>query len=66
MMNPVKGAVGRITGWAQQTWTRMRQRWPVVDHAWRTKQRYSEVIGSRLAAGSAYYGFFAVFAFVDP
>ncbi len=41
---------------------RARQRWPVVDHAWRTRERYGEVLAGRLAAAIAYYGFFATFA----
>jgi membrane protein len=41
---------------------RARSRWPVVDHAWRARQRYGEVLGNRLAAAIAYFGFFAVFA----
>jgi membrane protein len=32
------------------------------DHFWRALMRYQEVLGGRLAAAIAYYGFFAVFA----
>jgi membrane protein len=32
------------------------------DHFWLAKTRYDEVLGARLAAAIAYYGFFAVFA----
>ena len=39
-----------------------RKRSELVDHLFRTKERYSEAFGSRLAAACAYYGFFAVFA----
>ncbi|MEV8513862.1 YihY/virulence factor BrkB family protein [Dactylosporangium sp. NPDC051484] len=34
------------------------------DHVWRAQQRYFEVDAVRLAAATAYYGFFAVFAMV--
>ncbi|MEU1751449.1 YhjD/YihY/BrkB family envelope integrity protein [Micromonospora matsumotoense] len=39
-----------------------RSRWPRLDHVWRAVDLYGEVLGSRLAAAIAYYGFFAVFA----
>ena len=39
-----------------------RRRWPRFDHVWRAGVRYDEVYGGRLAAASAYFGFFAVFA----
>ncbi|HEX7745052.1 MAG TPA: YihY/virulence factor BrkB family protein [Micromonosporaceae bacterium] len=39
-----------------------RRRWPAVDHTWRAADRFGEVLGFRLAAAVAYYGFFAVFA----
>lgn len=54
--------ISRITQWYERTVARARARWPVVDHAWRTKERYGEVFGGRLAAAIAYFGFFAVFA----
>jgi membrane protein len=40
----------------------LRQRYPLFDHFWRAKERYYEVLGGRLSAAIAYYGFFAVFA----
>lgn len=40
----------------------MRYRSPLFDHFWRAKERYYEVLGGRLSAAIAYYGFFAVFA----
>jgi membrane protein len=40
----------------------LRHRSPLFDHFWRSKGRYNEVLGGRLAAAIAYYGFFAVFA----
>jgi membrane protein len=39
-----------------------RRRWRVFDHFWRARERYAELLGGRLAAAIAYYGFFAVFA----
>jgi membrane protein len=41
---------------------RARKGSSVFDHYWRTKDRYGEVLGGRLSAAIAYYGFFAVFA----
>lgn len=41
---------------------RSRARSRLVDHAFRTKERYAEAFGGRLAAACAYYGFFALFA----
>lgn len=39
-----------------------RRRSAAFDHFWRAMDRYGEVVGARLAAAIAYYGFFAVFA----
>ncbi len=39
-----------------------RRRSNAFDHVWRAQERYGEVMGGRLAAAIAYYGFFAVFA----
>jgi membrane protein len=39
-----------------------RERSGTFDHAWRARERYGEVLGGRLAAAIAYYGFFAIFA----
>lgn len=39
-----------------------RDRSGAFDHFWRARERYGEVLGGRLAAAIAYYGFFAVFA----
>jgi len=48
-------------GWdASIDWSRRHSK--VFDHAWRARLRYGEVLGGRLAAAIAYYGFFAVFA----
>ncbi|GIH09071.1 ribonuclease [Rhizocola hellebori] len=45
----------RVVNWG-------RKRSPLFDHFWRAKERYGEVLGGRLSAAIAYYGFFAVFA----
>ncbi|AGL21042.1 YihY/virulence factor BrkB family protein [Actinoplanes sp. N902-109] len=42
----------------------LRLRSPYFDHFCRAVLRYDEVLGGRLAAAIAYYGFFAVFALV--
>jgi membrane protein len=42
----------------------LRLRSPYFDHFCRAVLRYEEVLGGRLAAAIAYYGFFAVFALV--
>jgi membrane protein len=39
-----------------------RKRSGIVENFWAAKERYSEVLGGRLAAAIAYYGFFAAFA----
>ncbi|MEV0273316.1 YihY/virulence factor BrkB family protein [Hamadaea sp. NPDC050747] len=39
-----------------------RKRSGVFDNFWGAKERYSEVLGGRLAAAIAYYAFFALFA----
>ncbi|WP_089009433.1 YhjD/YihY/BrkB family envelope integrity protein [Micromonospora viridifaciens] len=39
-----------------------RDRLPAFDHLWRAGTLYAGVLGGRLAAAIAYYGFFAVFA----
>lgn len=41
-----------------------RRRSRVFDHFWRAQERYFDVDAARLAAATAYYGFFAVFAMV--
>jgi membrane protein len=40
----------------------MRKRSALFDHFWRTKDRYGDVLGGRLSAAIAYYGYFAFFA----
>jgi membrane protein len=39
-----------------------RHRSRIFDHGWRAQQRYFDMDAGRLAAATAYYGFFAVFA----
>jgi membrane protein len=39
-----------------------RRRSPAFNHAWEAADRYADVFGARLAAGIAYYAFFASFA----
>jgi membrane protein len=41
---------------------RARDRSGAFDHFWRARERYGEVLGGRLAAAIAYYGFFAILA----
>lgn len=56
-------AVTRIKDRYQRAVAGARERSGLVDHAFRAKERFAGSFGSRLAAGIAYYGFFAVFAF---
>jgi membrane protein len=51
--------IGR--GWDDMIVT-ARRRSRAFDHFWRANERHGEVLGGRLAAAIAYYGFFAVFA----
>ncbi|MBM7079588.1 YihY/virulence factor BrkB family protein [Micromonospora sp. MMS20-R1-14] len=55
-------AWGRWTAGIDRRFTVARHRWPRLDHLWRAVDLYGEVLGGRLAAAIAYYGFFAVFA----
>jgi membrane protein len=56
--NPVEPLVRRY----EQVIERARSRSRAFDHLWRAKDRYGECMGGRLAAGIAYYAFFAAFA----
>lgn len=40
----------------------LRKNSGLFDHFWQAKERYADVLGTRLAAAIAYYGFFAAFA----
>ncbi|TDC81444.1 ribonuclease BN [Micromonospora sp. KC606] len=55
-------AWGRLTAGIDRRFTTARHKWPRFDHLWRAVDLYGEVLGGRLAAAIAYYGFFAVFA----
>ena len=55
-------AFGRAASGLVDRLAAARRRSPAFDHFWRALGRYSEVLGGRLAAAIAYYGFFAVFA----
>jgi membrane protein len=52
----------RISTRYQHVVDRGRKRSRLFDHFWRAKERYGDVLGGRLSAAIAYYGFFAVFA----
>ncbi|OKI42254.1 YhjD/YihY/BrkB family envelope integrity protein [Micromonospora sp. CB01531] len=55
VLGRIEAAVGRRIDVA-------RLRSAAFDHLWRAGALYAEVLGGRLAAAIAYYGFFAVFA----
>lgn len=54
--------MGRIEAGIDRRISAARRRSRVVDHLWRAGVLYNDVLGGRLAAAIAYYGFFAVFA----
>ncbi|HET9517087.1 MAG TPA: YihY/virulence factor BrkB family protein [Actinoplanes sp.] len=58
MSNPFDRAGDAVAAWVQL----LRGRSRGFDHVCRAMLRYDEVLGGRLAAAIAYYGFFAVFA----
>jgi membrane protein len=41
-----------------------RKRSALIDHIWRAQERFSQVLGGRLAAAISYFGFFAAFSLV--
>ncbi|TDC64434.1 ribonuclease BN [Micromonospora sp. KC207] len=53
---------GRIGAGVDRRVSAARRRSRTFDHLWRAGNLYAEVLGGRLAAAIAYYGFFAVFA----
>lgn len=55
-------AFERVISRAERRVAAARSDSPGLDHVFRAVGRYSEVLGGRLAAAIAYYGFFAVFA----
>ncbi|MEO3775420.1 YhjD/YihY/BrkB family envelope integrity protein [Micromonospora sp. B11E3] len=55
LMGRIESGIGRrVSSW--------RRRSRTFDHVWRAGDLYAEMLGGRLAAAIAYYGFFAVFA----
>ncbi|MEV0713555.1 YihY/virulence factor BrkB family protein [Asanoa sp. NPDC050611] len=58
-MNPL----ARIEAGVNRAFDRARERSAVFDHVYRAADRFGFVLGGRLAAAIAYYGFFAIFAF---
>jgi membrane protein len=56
------GAFDRIERDLDRRLAAARRRSPAFDHVWRAQDHYYTVMGPRLAASIAYYGFFAVFA----
>lgn len=58
----MRRAVDRVVRRYQRTIEQARARSGWFDHLWRSKQRYDEAMGGRLAAALAYYAFFAAFA----
>lgn len=55
-------AFERAIGGVERRLDAARRGSPAVDHVFRALGRYVELLGGRLAAAIAYYGFFAVFA----
>ncbi|RKN43519.1 YihY/virulence factor BrkB family protein [Micromonospora endolithica] len=55
-------ALGRIEAGMERRIGVARRRSAGFDHVWRAGVLYNDVLGGRLAAAIAYYGFFAVFA----
>ncbi|WP_428961974.1 YhjD/YihY/BrkB family envelope integrity protein [Micromonospora fluostatini] len=54
--------LGRLGAGIDRRVTAARRRSGLLDHVWRAVELYGEVLGARLAAAIAYYGFFAAFA----
>lgn len=54
--------INRAVALWHRTIESLRARSARFDHIWRARQRYHSVLGPRLAAAIAYYGFFAAFA----
>ncbi|GAA2706067.1 YihY/virulence factor BrkB family protein [Micromonospora olivasterospora] len=54
--------MGRIESGIDRRVSSWRHRSRTFDHVWRAGALYAEMLGGRLAAAIAYYGFFAVFA----
>jgi membrane protein len=58
------GTLDRLEAGFDRAVAAARRRSRLFDHVWRAQQRYFDVDAVRLAAATAYYGFFAVFAMV--
>jgi membrane protein len=58
----VVNVIGRIEASLGRRVDAVRRRSAAFDHLWRAGTLYGDVLGGRLAAAIAYYGFFAVFA----
>ncbi|GAA4247426.1 YihY/virulence factor BrkB family protein [Dactylosporangium darangshiense] len=58
------GTLDRLEAGFDRAVAAARRRSRMFDHVWRAQQRYFDVDAVRLAAATAYYGFFAVFAMV--
>lgn len=54
--------LGRVTAGVDGRLKAARRRSPAFSHLWRAVELYADLLGARLAAAIAYYGFFAVFA----
>ncbi|SCL27176.1 membrane protein [Micromonospora nigra] len=54
--------LGRVTTGIDRRLKAARRRSPAFSHLWRAVELYADLLGARLAAAIAYYGFFAVFA----
>jgi membrane protein len=61
-MSAIWGLVGRIVEAIRRGIAAARRRSGTFDHVWCALERYNDVYGGRLAAATAYYGFFSVFA----
>ncbi|THV43213.1 YihY/virulence factor BrkB family protein [Glycomyces buryatensis] len=51
-----------LGAWWDRVLAAARRRSNLVDHSWRTQERYFEVHGGQLAAAISYYAFFAAFS----
>jgi membrane protein len=54
--------VDRALSRAELALANARKRYGLLDHAWRTLERFNDVDAGRLAAAISYYGFFAAFS----
>ncbi|MDQ1722456.1 MAG: rane protein, partial [Pseudonocardiales bacterium] len=54
--------VDRALSRAELALANARKRYGLLDHAWRTLERFNDVDAGRLSAAISYYGFFAAFS----